>query len=533
MKECFKSMQTRNFFTIQLLIFLIVTALAVDKWPAVLLLIAQLVYVPVLFREIVAKSSVFRRLFPWVAIPAYVAVGVMAIFPSKWDGVLSVVYLLLTLFIASYGLVRFIHRGFTHMEEFAIDCGFIFLLVGGLWFVAFHFGIDTGFSPLITWLTAIHFHYSSFMMLIFVGLLGRVRKTKYYPVLAGVLIILPWVMAAGITLSPWIEIVGVTVYIASIGSLIVYSIRTHYANFLQRFLVNISFGAVGMTIIFALLYVLSNGFGMPIVTIGWMLVFHGITNASIFGLLGLTGWMCALPPARFVAPTFPLSPIREKFLAPKGSAVKAGLVEDLSVYLQPSARRHVSRTIADFYERTEDYRLFAEVQWKRWFLPFAFVYKGVSRLLEQINLPLRSQEVEMKGAIIRVDEGVGGRDDVRAWIRKVGKEQVFAALYSSYSDGVRTYMNIALPLPFTSMHGILALEVLDESLLLTSEQSSDSQGDMGIYLAFCTSIRFRLPLAETFIVKEGPDGSLQARHDMSICGIPFLAIHYRIEKSVL
>lgn len=524
-------MPTRNFFIIQLLVLLVVLAFAAERWPAVLLLVAQLVYVPVLFREIVVKSSVFARLFPWVAIPAFMAVSVMVVFPSGWDGLLSLVYLLFTLFVALYGVERFIHRGFTHIEEFTIDCGLVFLFVGGLWFSAFHFGIDTGFSPLITWLTAIHFHYSSFLMLIFVGLLGRVRKTKRYAILASALIILPWIMAAGITLSRWIEIVGVMVYIVTIGSLIVYSTRTRYANGVQGLLVNLSFGAIGLTIIFALLYILSNGFGMNIVTISWMLVFHGVTNAGVFGILGLLGWSVAIPPAQFATPTFPLSPIRKKYLAAERSAAKVGLVDDLSVYLPPSARGDVGGTIVDFYERTADYRLYAVVQWKRWFLPLAFVYKGFSCLFEQINLPLSRKEVEMTGEILSVDEGVDGRDDVRAWIRRAGEEQIFAALYSSHSDGVRTYMNIALPLPFTSMHGILALDLVDdEALRLTSVRDGGRLGDAGIYLAFGQSIRFRLPLAETFIVTEAGETELQATHRMAICGLPFLQINYQIEK---
>src|SRR5699024_4916164 len=126
------------------------------------------------------------------------------------------------------------------------------------------------------------------------------------------------------------------------------------------------------------------------------------------------------------------------------------------------------------------------------FLPFAFVYKGVSRLLEQINLPLSSREAEMVGNVYAMDEGKNGRTDVRAWVRKIGEEQVFLALYSSHTDGKRTYMNIALPLPFTSMHGILALEKRGNALTLTSIPKDETMKEAGIYLVFGKHIRFRL-----------------------------------------
>src|SRR5699024_10274667 len=116
-----------------------------------------------------------------IAIPTYVAIAMIAIFPSAANPYAASVYGFFTLFIAIYGITRFMQRGFTNIEEFAIDCGLIFLFVGGLWYIAYYAGIDTGFSPLITWLTAIHFHYSSSIMLLFIGFLGRINKPKAYP----------------------------------------------------------------------------------------------------------------------------------------------------------------------------------------------------------------------------------------------------------------------------------------------------------------------------------------------------------------
>src|SRR5699024_11512212 len=71
---------------------------------------------------------------------------------------------------------------------------------------------------------------------------------------------------------------------------------------------------------------------------------------------------------------------------------------------------------------TDTYELYAKVHWAGIFMPFAFVYKAWSNLVEQINLPLSSKEVEMTGNVLHVDEGENGRQAVRAWIRRRSEE---------------------------------------------------------------------------------------------------------------
>ncbi len=142
----------------------------------------------------------------------------------------------------------------------------------------------------------------------------------------------------------------------------------------------------------------------------------------------------------------------------------------------------VSPRIIDFYENTIDYRLFATVRWHKWFTPFAFLYSLISRKTEQINLPLHRNEVEMTGDIYLFIMNIDGREDVRAWIRKIDGQYAFIALYSSHrsSEG-KEFMNIALPLPFSTMTGILELNAIGNDLQLTSRKS-EAASDAGIYL---------------------------------------------------
>ena len=135
----------------------------------------------------------------------------------------------------------------------------------------------------------------------------------------------------------------------------------------------------------------------------------------------------------------------------------------------------------------------------------------------------------MIGSIKNIPKEIDGRDHVYAWVRKIGVETVFVALYSTHTKDGRTYMNIALPLPFSSMHGILAVNQKGNQLQLTSRVEDKSMEEAGIYLAFANRM-IRLPIEEEFIMKDEKDNGLQAIHRMWICNLPFLTINYQIKK---
>jgi len=483
------------------------------------------------------KDDWFSKRYYYFAIPAYLAVALLQVTPdSKWDGLLAALYLMFTIIIALYGLWRFFNRGFTNLEEFAIDAGLVYISLGGAWFFAYVTGIDTGFSPLITWLTAIHFHYSAFLLPIFIGLLGRLYKPKIYGIVCLILLVSPLIVAIGITFSRWIELLSVGLYIFGLGGFILIACKTTFANKIQQWLVRISFGALGVTIIFSLLYALGNGFGLTSVNIDFMLRFHGVLNCVVFALFGIVGWSLHVPGAYFHSPTFPISCIRgkrvigEQVLEGRLHEKHQGLVDDMKVYEPFIQCETLSPRIIDFYENTIDYRLFATIKWHSWFKPCAIVYAFMSRKTQQINLPLHGRQVEMTGNVIALRNNVDGRDKVRAWIRKISNDTAFVALYSQHIKEGRMYMNIALPLPFSTMTGVLELHQSGNALQLTSKRNS-SESDAGIYLTVLTNHPFKLPIEEDFTVSERIDGTLSAQHEMRIFSIPFLSITYLIKPS--
>ena len=90
-------------------------------------------------------------------------------------------------------------------------------------------------------------------------------------------------------------------------------------------------------------------------------------------------------------------------------------------------------------------------------------------------------------------------------------------------------MNIALPLPYSNMTGILKLRNDNNNLIITSKLRRNGKGDEGIYI-HTRFFTIRLPLAETFIIKEGTNQMLEANHKMWIFGVKFLEIDYEIKK---
>ncbi|MEG0258917.1 MAG: YndJ family protein [Lysinibacillus sp.] len=480
-----------------------------------LLTVAQLVFVPATLQIIIP----IKRWHMPIILTGMLAVTSLHIWNEGLAAILfAFVYLLYTAFVAYLGINRFMRRGFTNMAEIAIDVGLIYLCIGGLWFFAYIANIDTGFSPLITWLTAIHFHYSAFLFAISVGLFGRLCTTRLYTPITLIVLAGPLLVAIGISFSRIVEVVSVMLYIGAIYALFFLALRARFHNIWQAIFIRISFGTLCLTILWSLLYAIGNASGHIMISIDRMIVLHGFFNCILFGLFSVLGWSLEPPSTKQLPWTFPVSHIRGK-LTTTGEP-HPGLVDHLDAFVDTIS---LPKAITHFYENTGQYQLFASVKWRAWFKPFAIFYKLISTRTQQLNLPLSQKEVEMTGTITTISENEDGRIKPRAWIRKVDAQTTFVALYSKHQTAQTTYMNIALPLPYSTMVGILKLNSHDGQLSLTSQDG----GDTGIYLAFRSNL-IKLPLHEHFTITASNEKTLSATHQMWIFGLPFLNIHYRI-----
>ncbi|MGG4487974.1 YndJ family protein [Metabacillus idriensis] len=527
-------MKFNTFVIIHSIIFLLSVLLNEGPWYFLLLTAAQLIYVPLVLQLIMKKGDWFYKIYPYISIPAYTSVFLLQVTEeSLFDVFFAGVYFFFTILVAAYGCSRFLSRGFSQFEEFAVDMGLISLMIGGAWFFAHIGDIETGFSPLIRWLTGIHFHYSSFLLPIFAGFLGRISKPPFYRLSTSILIVSPMIVALGITYSVWLELLSVLLYIAGIYGVIYLSFKVPLPQ--AKWLIRLSFSALGITILFSLAYALGNGWGIFSVSIPFMLKFHGILNCGLFALFGVIGWSI-FTPSTIDGPAFPISKVRgkraigEKILDEIGdrNSEYQGLVDNMGIYEPDISLKILSKEIICFYEKTNQYRLFAEVTWHSWFKPFAFVYRLFSRQVKQINLPFSSKQAEMTGRICPVKIEHDNRESVRAWVRKMNGETAFVALYSYHSTNGKTYMNIGLPLPGSAMIGILELQQKGQDLQLSSKKEK-LDSDAGVYLAFRNNL-FKLPIEEVFHVRETDEGGLTAKHKMWIFRVPFLTIHYSIVK---
>lgn len=468
------------------------------------LTIAQLVYIPIIVQQVVTLHAWQKG----VVAAGQIAVTLLYFVDSN---LLAIVYVISTLVIALCGVKRFLQRGFTNVAELMIDIGLMYIVIGGAWFVAHIAQMETGFSPTITWLTAIHFHYSACLLCITVGLIGRLYRSRLFTISAAIIAAGSMLVAIGITFSRVIEVVSVSLYVLAIFYIAITVSRLRF-QLLSLLLVQLAFLTLCFTIIWSFFYAIGT------VTIPSMLQFHGMLNCLLFGGAITLAWSVFVPLTKQLPFTFPVSHIR-------GHAEATGvphhaLVDDMSVFIDKSA---IPSRISDFYEQTVNYELTMRVTWATWFKPFAYVYQFISRKIGQLNVPLTNEPQRMDSMITRVSQKLDRRIAPRMWQRKINGDTVFSAIYSMHTHKSISYMNIALPLPKSAMHGILALRTDDNKLYITS----DAAGDAGTYLAV-GRYTFKLPLHEYFTIWEEGD-QLYATHKMTLFRIPFLTISYTIK----
>lgn len=525
------------------MLYLFLGASSFDLVEAVLLL-SVLVFVPIAYWLIYTTKRdgsplLFHRsivqCFPMAAGSAVITF----LFDIAW---LALVWWLYGILLALFAIVKCLERGCRPLHELAIDSGFMYLSIGGFWVYASVAQLEImNFSQEIVLLTAVHFHYSSFIIPIVAGLLGRlyVRNRSIFNTMLIIIIVSPLTVAVGITYSRVIEWLAVCLYFISLYMYGYFVLTTAFRNRLAKGFVVVSALILLVTISFSLIYAygrLQHSFTISIETMVWI---HGVTNAFGVVLGALIGWSLEkteVPYAYYGKKSSNIygnMKIGSSFLSKKqllSNEAYSGLVDSMKDYQSSHFdANQLSTIIRNFYEQTENYSMRAQVQWSPWFRPFAALYSLISKKTEQIHLGLHSEWQQITGEIVGVTSEKDGRKQVRAWIRTNEKDEtMFVALYSMHTYDGEVYMNIALPLLFSNMTGILRLENQSNQLVITSKVANDRK-DEGIYLCF-SKLRIMLPLSETFYIEETDEGELTADHQMKIFGKRFLRIRYRLMK---
>ncbi|RXG11091.1 hypothetical protein EO768_00080 [Bacillus cereus] len=520
------------------------------EWPYVnpveaIILLSILLFIPMSFCIIDKRARNGSYLLFYKAVsflyPVAAICAMLAFVTNQYF--FAIIWFVYTGIVALFGINRLLERGRKPLEETAIDSAFIYLFLGGFWFFASVAKISImQFSSDIVLLTAAHFHYSAFLLPLSAGLIGRKRekRSKVYDAIMFIIVISPMTVAIGITYSRIFEFFAVFLYLCAIYGYGIYVWRTKFNAISAKILLIISSSMLMVTIMFSLIYSYGNLKQVMTITIAQMVWIHGVVNGVGVALPAFVGWMMEKSAPNYKYNGKPMSRLRgsvtigEAFLHSRNlvdSKEYNGLVDKMNdFHSEAFDTAKIPLSIIRFYENTTAYKLQSHIKWTRWFRPFAFCYEKMSERVEQVHLGRGGKWETMHGSIIGVIDEKDGRENVIAWLRKneAGKS-IFLALYAMHTYKNDTYMNIALPLPYSNMTGILKLRNDNNELIITSKLRANGKGDEGIYL-HTRFFTVRLPLAETFIIKEGNDQMLTAHHKMWIFGVKFLEIDYEIKR---
>ena len=221
-------------------------------------------------------------------------------------------------------------------------------------------------------------------------------------------------------------------------------------------------------------------------------------------------------------------------------AAGGGLIPDFSVLNSNAFNTgRISPAVVHFYQRTSEYELDAWSQWCGAFRPFgaalAFLF---SRRLQQMNVPLSGLDTSrgMTSNVIPVVRESDGTAVFTAWVRElIGTgDVIYAGAYSTCRvpgfDG--RCVRVVFPLP--NGNAIVIMRPIahsDGSLTLIS--SGERFGDPGFYFTVheqdgTMHARYLRSFRETIHVYGVPEGGVRADHVLTLWGLTFLRLHYRL-----
>jgi hypothetical protein len=214
-------------------------------------------------------------------------------------------WLLFTLLVAWWGLLRFLAHRFTRADLVCLAAGMAYLPVGGVWLVLSRLGANPlGFGDVIVLLTAVHFHYAGFALLVIAGMTGR-QLIIYAPrlrlafrivaigLIAGMALVATGITFTAVTGSLALEVVAVVVFAASVlglSYLTIFHVAPTLTPSLARVLLFIAGAAPVLTMLLAAAYAVGRTTGAWSVSIAQMIVWHGWVNAIGFVGCGLLAW---------------------------------------------------------------------------------------------------------------------------------------------------------------------------------------------------------------------------------------------------
>jgi len=230
--------------------------------------------------------------------------------------------------------------------------------------------------------------------------------------------------------------------------------------------------------------------------------------------------------------------------------------------------------VREFYEHTTRFALDIVPEWRLWVRPGYLLYRTlVARPLGQANVPMSQREAQ-RGVRSRIDTISGGEGapgagqtplapslpggpippdppwgettpsnppgkgevvTVRGWIRSRADtgEPIYVGIYTTYRYEGRGYVSVGFPLPQASFTATLLPQGRPGGgLVLDSRSALDQPGHYLTYIdpqtAELTTVAVRGFAERLDVYTEA--GELRAEHAFWVFGLPFLVLHYRIQR---
>lgn len=282
-----------------------------EALAARLLLLAPLVLVPLLLDAAAGpgQATPALRAASWALGPGAVAVVASLLVPvSAAAGVIAGLWVIPTGLVAWWGAQRAValwRAGRLDAPEAVLAVGCLGLPGGAAWLVMSRAGIDPGpYGSLVVLLTAVHFHFATFVAPVWTALLGRAAHRllpsarRAFAVLGAGLVGGTPLVALGIALSGTpaghapVETVGVVVLTTSAIGLAVLGllVAPRLADRGAALMVGVSAAALLGAMVLSLWFNVGARLGMTSPDLLWMLPRHGWLNGVGFGLWGALGW---------------------------------------------------------------------------------------------------------------------------------------------------------------------------------------------------------------------------------------------------
>lgn len=277
-----------------------------SAWGEAILLLCPLCLIP-LTLVVMRMSAPVAAIGTWKLIEQFelsaatVLIGAFLMPPTLQTAVLTLPWLAVTALVGwagVLGLTRRIHRD---LSTLMIDVGCMFLAMGGVWTFLDRSGIRLwGFDQVIALLTAVHFHYAGFLLLVVTGWAARELEPSKtagitcVAVVIGVPLTALGILAAHFKWDARWEAFAAT-FMAVSGWLVAYQHlrlatgRTDAARPV-RALWTICSAALFFSMALAVLYALRSFVQIPVLNISNMRAIHGSLNAVGFGLCGVAAW---------------------------------------------------------------------------------------------------------------------------------------------------------------------------------------------------------------------------------------------------